>query len=64
VVVTDTLGVPAGFTIGDSDEDNDRYASSNGSDRVYLVRLSQVERITEWIEEILGTEIEPATTTS
>ena len=64
VVVTDSLGVSAGFTIGDADEDNDRYASSRGSDRVYLVRLSQVERITEWIEEILGTEIEPATTTS
>ncbi|MEE2876932.1 MAG: DUF4340 domain-containing protein [Candidatus Neomarinimicrobiota bacterium] len=56
VVVTDSTGISAGFTIGDSDEDNDRYASSKGSDRIYLVRLSQVERITDWIEEILGVD--------
>ena len=56
VVVKDTLGVSTGFSIGDPDDDNDRYASSNGSERIYLVRLSQVERITGWIEEILGTD--------
>ena len=56
VVVKDSLGVSTGFSIGDPDDDNDRYASSNGSERIYLVRLSQVERITGWIEEILGTD--------
>tara|TARA_Y100000590_G_scaffold119712_2_gene136996 strand:+ start:20388 stop:21767 length:1380 start_codon:yes stop_codon:yes gene_type:complete len=55
VVVKDSLGVSTGFSIGDPDDDNDRYASTNRSDRIYLVRLSQVERITDWIEEILGT---------
>lgn len=56
VVITDTLGISTGFIIGDSNEDNDRYASSKNLERIYLVRISQVERITDWIEEILDSE--------
>ncbi len=56
VVLKDSLGISTGFSIGDPDDDNDRYASSQGSNRIYLVRLSQIERITDWIEEILGTD--------
>lgn len=58
VVLTDTNAVAVGFEIGDSDEDDDRYASVKNRTHVYKVRLSPIERIADWIEEILGAEQE------
>ncbi|HIO88543.1 MAG TPA: DUF4340 domain-containing protein, partial [Candidatus Marinimicrobia bacterium] len=56
VVMTDTTGLSTGYSIGNSDEDNDRYAVSRASSRIYKVSLFSVERIVDWIEEIRETE--------
>ena len=48
----------AGFVIGNTNEDNDRYALYKTINRIYLTTISQVERITDWIDEILEPEDE------
>ncbi|MBF90051.1 MAG: hypothetical protein CMG75_10470 [Candidatus Marinimicrobia bacterium] len=58
IVINDTSNNSVGFIIGNADDDNDRYALSKGFDRVYLTSIFQVERIIDWIEEILGSEEE------
>ena len=58
VVIIDTSDISTGFVIGNSNEDNDRYALSKTINRIYLTRISQVERVTDWIEEILEPEDE------
>ena len=61
VVLTDTAGSSIGYSIGDSDEDNDRYAVSSSRPRIYKVSITTVERIKDWIEEIRETDTTPST---
>ncbi|MEE9167688.1 MAG: DUF4340 domain-containing protein [Candidatus Neomarinimicrobiota bacterium] len=53
-VLADSAGDVAGFAVGDTVE-NDRYIKSRDYPFIYLISGSQVERLTDWLEEQTST---------